>query len=110
MLYHTAGKAQAPQAWAGEMRTALGGLGGAMGVLAGEGWTEGELCAGLGGALLMRADPFRVQPPPPPANLPGLPADPVLRIQAALLHLEGWTELVLALLRSVPCLSTIPSP
>ena len=40
-----------------------------------------------------------MKPPLPPAALPPLPADPNEKLPVALEYLEGWVEVVMALLR-----------
>jgi hypothetical protein len=41
-LHLTNGKAQIPSSWAGEMKTALDGIGMALNGVVGDGWSEGE--------------------------------------------------------------------
>ncbi|OCF76813.1 hypothetical protein I204_02519 [Kwoniella mangroviensis CBS 8886] len=93
-LHVTAGKANSPQTWGMEMREALGGFGRAMSGLTTDGWEE---------------EPIKAQPPNPPSALPELPVDPLGRLPVALDWAEGFTEVILALLR-YPTARPVPVP
>ncbi|KAL1408936.1 hypothetical protein Q8F55_005750 [Vanrija albida] len=94
-VFHlVAGKAGAPAAWGADMKDALGGFAAAVTGLAAEAWVEEA----------PRATPF-----PPPASFPLPPADPVQRAEAAIAWVEGYAELVLALLR-LPSARPVPVP
>ncbi|WWD07797.1 hypothetical protein V865_005901 [Kwoniella europaea PYCC6329] len=93
-LHVTAGKANSPQSWGMEIREALGGFGRAMSGLTTDGWEE---------------EPTKAQPPNPPSALPELPVDPLSRLPVALDWAEGFTEVILALLR-YPTARPVPVP
>ncbi|WVF69904.1 hypothetical protein IAT40_004687 [Kwoniella sp. CBS 6097] len=93
-LHVTSGKASAPQAWGAEMRDALGGFGKAFGGLTADAWEE---------------DPVKVTPSAAPLALPELPVDPLGRLAVTLDWIEGYVEVVLALLR-FPTSRPVPVP
>ncbi|WVQ97946.1 hypothetical protein IAU59_005065 [Kwoniella sp. CBS 9459] len=93
-LHVTSGKASAPQAWGTEMRDALGGFGKAVGGLTADAW---------------EAETVKVTPPAAPTALPELPVDPLGRIIVTLDWIEGYVEVILALLR-FPTNRPVPVP
>nr|XP_019047315.1 hypothetical protein I302_03924 [Kwoniella bestiolae CBS 10118]OCF26245.1 hypothetical protein I302_03924 [Kwoniella bestiolae CBS 10118] len=93
-LHVTAGKANSPQSWGMEIREALGGFGRAMSAITADAWEE---------------EPIKAQPPNPPSALPELPVDPLGRLPIALDWAEGFTEVILALLR-YPTARPVPVP
>ncbi|WOO82813.1 uncharacterized protein LOC62_04G006299 [Vanrija pseudolonga] len=94
-VFHlVAGKAGAPAAWGADVKDALGGFAAGVAGLAADAWAEEA----------PRATPF-----PSPATLPPLPVDPTARAEAAIAWVEGYTELVLALLR-LPSARPVPVP
>lgn len=118
-LHLTHGKAQIATMWATEMKDALGGVGASMNAIVGEGWLEGEQASqqffpfpprhswvydSTRRRWLTVIDAFRVAPPNAPA-VATFAADASERLPAALDQLEGWVEVILALLRCVtsPC-------
>jgi hypothetical protein len=48
---------------------------------------------------LTTIDPIRIQPPKASATLPQLPIDPIARLPVTLDWIEGWVEVILALLK-----------
>ncbi|TXT10694.1 hypothetical protein VHUM_02199 [Vanrija humicola] len=93
-LHLVAGKAGAPAAWGADMKDALGGFAAGVAGLAADAWIEEA----------PRAAPFTA-----PVTLPPLPVDPVVRAEAATAWVEGYAELVLALLR-LPSARPVPVP
>ncbi|KAL7418589.1 hypothetical protein Q5752_007047 [Cryptotrichosporon argae] len=81
-LHGTRGRSSLAVNWAGGAREALGGLAAGLSAITADAWVE---------------DPF--EPVPPPAVVPQPPVDPMERSAVGLDWLEGWTEVVLALLR-----------
>jgi hypothetical protein len=91
------------------MKDALGGVGAALIGISAEGWEEGALpliqnlqfvfACQLLEIILTLIEPTSVNPPPAPVGLPSLPMDPSTRLPLALSMLEGWVEVILALLR-----------
>ncbi|RXK39042.1 hypothetical protein M231_03666 [Tremella mesenterica] len=80
-LHLCGGKTQAAQAWAGEMKGALGGMNDSLSAIMRDAWET----------------PTTLQP----SSLVTLPVDPTERLPTALSILEGSTEIILALLRFV---------
>ncbi|WWC87015.1 uncharacterized protein L201_001898 [Kwoniella dendrophila CBS 6074] len=93
-LHVTAGKAQSPQSWGIEIREAIGGFGRAMSGITADAWEE---------------EPIKAQPPNASSGLPELPADPLSRLPVCLDWAEGFTEVLLALLR-YPTARPVPVP
>jgi hypothetical protein len=96
-LHLTNGKAQIPSSWAGEIKTALGGIGMALNGVVGDGWAEGEFSSWNEADGI---EVYRIVPPAAPSGV-SLPMDAIERLPIALAHLDGWVESVLALLRYV---------
>lgn len=84
LLHLCVGKAAAPAAWGSEMKESLGGIAASITALAAEAWEE---------------EPPRAAPLPPPASLPAFTADSVVRVSSAIQAIEGYTEIILSLLR-----------
>nr|XP_018265574.1 uncharacterized protein I303_01944 [Kwoniella dejecticola CBS 10117]OBR87732.1 hypothetical protein I303_01944 [Kwoniella dejecticola CBS 10117] len=93
-LHVTAGKAQSPQSWGAEIKEALGGFGKALNGITTDAWEE---------------EPVKVQPPNASSALPELPVESSTRLPVCLDWAEGFTEVILALLR-YPTARPVPVP
>ncbi|RSH83829.1 hypothetical protein EHS25_005444 [Saitozyma podzolica] len=93
-LHLTSGKAQSSAAWGREMKEALAGYHFGVGAVLADGLEE---------------DSGRGIVPASAAAMPPLPSEPAARLPAALAMVEGWVEIILALLR-FPTARPVPVP
>lgn len=109
-LYLTQGKAQISQSWRAEMGDAMIGMAVCLDAIVADGWQSGEsrcILKAIVQPKLARRDGMLMQadvkaPATLPPGLAPFPADATSRLPLALYALEGYTEIILALLRWVP--------